>query len=253
MKRLAAACLVVPLAASAVDLEERLSARLDRDRAPTGSKLFKASEPDRPRVAAGAGVAIDEDQDSVRVSNAPVYLSVQTPGEAWWRFVIATDGYTRVRAPGSPRASGWSDVVLSVTRPLSAGTKASLIVTVPSKGEVGSSAGTQALRLSHGAALSDSVSWGVRGTVRRSDTHPAGVGRTSQSLLGSLTWAPNQAASLSVSASRSHRRGVDGRTELGLEYEMAWSPQLTGTLSLARGVTAGARHTGAGFEIGYSF
>ena len=236
----------IPFGAMAADLEERVSARLALDRGAS-AKSGQGS------VTYGVGVSHDRDEDDFEVSSVPMYLVYRSPSALWWQFYAGTEGYTRLRGPGFESAIGISDLSLSLTRKFSSSILGTVSALVPTHGDAGSSAGAQSLRLSYVTDLHPGLRASVRGTVGRSDARIDGVSSVSQSLYGSLNFSRGETQSLDLWASRSHRRGAMGRTELGADLGWALSPQAWGTLSVFHGATSGARHTGLAVDVSFSY
>jgi hypothetical protein len=240
-----------PIFARAAGPAEPLSARLERDRVSAASTLKTTAG--QPTITYGGGLSHDRDEDGIEVTNVPVYFTYRTASSQWWQFYAGTDGYTRVGVPGDASATGWSDLSLSLTRKLSSAFRANVSVLVPAHGEVGSRAGAQSVRLTWLNTLGPQLDLTLRGTLRRSDATADGVSRMSQNLYGGLTFTRGDTHTLDLWASRSHRSGALGRTELGADLGWAVSPQAWGTLSLFHGATAGARHTGVAVDVAFTY
>lgn len=245
------ACLAcAPLVALAAAPEESRLARLERDRGAALATLKTATS--QPAITYGLGLSHDRDEDGIEVSTVPMYLKVVAPSKEWL-FVAYTDGHTRVRVPGDPTVIGLSDLSLSLMRWVSGSVLGGVSVVVPTHGDVGSSAGAQAVRMTWFGSLGSDVGLMLRGTLGRSDATIDGVSRMSQSLYGSLGLKLGPSHNLDLWASRSHRSGALGRTELGADLGWALSSRTLVTLSLFHGVTAGARHTGLSVDVGVDF
>lgn len=246
------ACLALaPLVALAAAPEESRSARLERDRAPALATLKAATG--QPAITYGLGLSHDRDEDGIEVSTVPMYFVYRTPSAQWWQLYVGTEGYTRVGVPGSPSVIGLSDLSLSLTHRFSGSFLGSVSAVVPSHGDVGSGAGAQAVRLTWRDTVAKGLALTLRGTLARSDAQVDGVSRMSQSLYGALGLALDPSHSLDLWASRSHRSGALGRTELGADLGWSLSPRVLVTLSLFHGATAGARHTGMAVDVGVDF
>lgn len=212
--------------------------------------------PPPPPFALTVGIAHDSDDAGARTLFTPFSLSYTVPGDGnRTSFELAGDGWMRATAPGTEPARGLSDLVLRVSRPLSPAWTVMAGVGVPTGGDVGSSSAMQQLRLAHQAAWPSG--WATLGLVeiRHYNGSPAGSGSVGQVLYGEVSRDLGHDRTVLVNLSQAHRSGnaPASTTDLGVGYEFPLSGKLGAAMLMTRGLTRGARHTAAEFDLTYRF
>jgi hypothetical protein len=247
-----AACMVGQPSCAA-DLSDGVS-RIARDARREGRDFkFSALIAPAPSLKLTLGLAYDKDEADARTTNAPFDLNYQTPGDAWWKFQVKGDGYTRVTAPGVPATSGLADLKFNVAHPLSSAFIGLAGFTLPTGGDIGSQRATTHGTLVYSGELSGNWSTVAFADVKRYDGASAGQSSYRQSLYAEFDYQLDASQWLSLSALRTHRGGSGGVTELGAGYAFPLMGSMTGSFSIARGITRDARHTGAEIDVTMKF
>ncbi len=202
----------------------------------------------RPTLAVQVGVAHDQDEAGAKGWTTPFDLN-WTAAATPWGVELSGDGYSRQRDAEGTRAQGLADLVAAAWWIPVQGVTTSIEFTLPTHGEVGSSASAQTLRLQYDTPISN-AGWSatLQGAVSRDNAPAEGASRYGQTLMGLLGKALGGDVTASFSVTRSWQGGAPGTTDLGgaLEFPLA---RKTATLSLARGISAGARHTALQFDL----
>jgi hypothetical protein len=237
----------------AADLSDGVS-RIARDaRREAHDFKFSALNVQAPVLKLTLGLAYDKGEADARTTNAPFDLNYKTPGDEWWKFQVKGDGYTRETAPGVSATSGLADVKFNVAHPLSSAFIGLAGFTLPTHGDLGSQDATTHVTLVYSGELSGKWSTVAFADVKRYEGAGAGESRYRQSLYAEFDYQLDASQTLSFSALRTHRGGSGGVTELGAGYDFPLMGSVTGSFSVARGVTRGARHTGAEFDATMKF
>jgi len=237
----------------AADLSDGVS-RIARDaRREARDFKFSALIVPMPVVKVTVGLAYDKVEADARTTNTPFDLNYKTPGDAWWKFQVKGDGYTRVTEPGVPATSGLADLKFNVAHPLSSAFIGIAGFTLPTHGDVGSQDATAHGTLVYSGELGGNWSTVAFADVKRYTGDSAGKSSYRQSLYAEFDYELNASQSLSFSALRTHRGRSGSVTELGAGYDFPLMGSTTGSFSIARGITRGARHTGAEFDVTIKF
>lgn len=234
----------------------RLSTAAPPTPEPAAAPAQTTTPPPPPPFALNLGIAHDSEDAGARTVFTPFSLSYQMPGDGnRTTFEIAGDGWMRATAPGTEPVRGLADLVLRVSRPLSPAWTAVLGVGVPIGGDLGSSSAMQQLQLVH--ALIRSSGWATLAVVdlRHYNDSPAGRSSVSQVVYGEVSRDLGHGYTVLVNLSYAHRSGdaPAGTTDLGVGYEFPLSGRLGAVVLMTRGMTCGARHTAAEFDLTYRF
>lgn len=241
------------LPSRSADLSDGVS-RIARD-ARREARDFKVSAliVPEPELRLTLGLAYDKDEADAHTTNVPFDLSYRTQGDAWWKFQFKGDGYTRATTPGVPTTSGLADLKFNLAHPLSSAFIGVAGLTLPTHGDIGSQDASAHGTLVYSGELTGNWSTVAFADVKRYVGTSVGKSRYRKSLYAELDYQLDSSQSLSFSALRTYRGGGGGATELGAGYELPLMGRMIGSFSIARGVTKGARHTGAGLDVTMKF
>lgn len=256
---LGAASILGPLSSLAADRGLAVeTARLAREnlrdsRQKGGPKAMVAVA--QPEVSLTIGLAYDEDESNTRITNTPFEFSWKGTGENWWAFKINSDGYGTIDPDGGSSTSGLLNAKLSAWYKLNPNFIGSVSLSVPTHGDIGSQDYGQGAKLIFSKDLTSD--WSIKGLLSLSHTNATqqpGVSQTSQGLLGSFTYDLKDNRSIALSLVRSFQNGTSSTTDFSVEYDYSIpKSKVDLALSLTRGLTNGARHTGVEFDVTFNF
>lgn len=227
---------------------------MDAAQRPAAQKSWMATRTDVPVFELRAGLARDRAEDGTKTLSLPLGLTYQPTKMSPWTFEVSGAAHTRIASPVAATAEGLVDVTFDVARSLPESFIAVFGIQVPTGGEVGSTTASQHLTLLRLGTLGKPWSYLWLVDVQRSNRREVGLGSTAQTLYGELDYDAGHDRTLYLSAARWHRRGVGGVTDLAIGYAFPVADRGTMlTLELARGVTRGSRHTGAGVTLKHPF
>lgn len=247
------ALLAAAPAVQAIDPSNGLAASARQARREAGGiGILKAKAEPGPTMTLTVGLAHDKDEADTRVTAVPFTFDYRTAGDNWWKFRLQGGGYTRITAPGATTLDGLADLQLSVHHPLGGGFTGTVGLDVPTRGEVGSTAWGQTAALTHVGELGGPWTTILVGALSRTNATTPGVSKLAKTLYAEVDYAIGQGTVL-VSLARSQRGGAGGATDIGLGYDHSISRSLGLTLTLARGLSQGARHTGISLDLYRTF
>ena len=239
------------------DVREARSVRETAREARERSEFLVAPDStseDRSSWTFGVGAAIDKAEAGVRSFATPLAISVETPAETdWWRFRLKGAGYVRLKSPGASTLSGLGDVALDVAHPLTADLTALVGVNLPTRGKVGTRNVAEYALLLYRQSIAGPWSYAVSGEVNRVGGSTEGASRYGQALHAELDCDVGNHRTLLVGVERSHRRGVGSGTDFFGEFDFPVHKNLMAFVSVVRGVSTNARHTGVEFDLEFKF
>lgn len=249
-----------PVAKGALSVESRLF-RLDRRPAgvTAASKIniltLEGAKPVGWVYSFTAGGAYTDGDDGSRTWSTPFSLDAQN-GD--FGLTLLEDGYMRIS--GATKASGLGDptfgasYVFGKDNPESPTKwfKTGLSVTLPAGGDVGSAHSSEALSGSY--TFTPAAGWSIKTGVNLSRAEGAisGANPYGQSALIRIEygWGPDDRSSaVSLQAKQSHHNGGSNTAELLFEWDFPFWKKTNAALSLAQGLTKGARDTSIEFDV----
>lgn len=226
---------------------------LDAAQRPGVQKPLIVREAEVPVFEVRSGLAGDRAEDGTKVLSMPVALTYQPFEASPWILAVSGAAHTRITSPAAPPTEGLADVTFELTRSLPESFFATLGVTVPTGGEVGSTTARQTVALLRLGELGKGWSYVGLVALQRSNRLNQGLGRTAQTLYGRLHRDVGDGCTLYVSGARWYQRGAGGLTDLGLGYTFPVADKAGAALELTRGITRGARHTGVSLTLTFVF
>lgn len=208
----------------------------------------------QPTINFTIGGAYTKDENDAKIFNIPFDLGYKTTGSNWWKFQIAGDGYTRITAPGSLPVDGIADLRLNLTRQVMPSVLATVGISIPTKGAIGTQNTAQHGRLLMTNDIGSSWSYVAFVGLKHYNGAYAGLSKYRTTGYAELNYNIDENKTILINIVRSGRSGAGASTYVGLGFDSPspWT-DISSAVSITRGLTRGSRETGVEVDFTYRF